>query len=396
MSQLRVAIIAPPWLPIPPNGYGGIEPVLEGLIKGLVARDVYVEVFSIGASKLPKGAKNRFLYDQPQYDSIAFPGYEMFPIIGAQLQFALNEIINRGFDIIHDHNGFTGPLLLSWATHNKNLPPAVHTFHGPPFGKMPNLPDNTPFWEQLSVNPGRLWYIGISNTLVAKAPEALKPRILPTVYNAIDTSIYPFVADKKDYYITLARFSRDKGQHVAVRLCKKLGARLRMAGTVAGIGTNQKLFMELANPLSPYRHDKDFKYYSDYILPQTVHDKKITYAGNIAGKRKMSFISHSKALLFPIDWDEPFGMAVIEAMACGTPVVAMNRGAMPEIIEHGRNGFLADTEEEFFEYMQRVDEIDPVECRKSVEEKFSASIMADLYIARYEAVISADKKDKST
>jgi glycosyltransferase involved in cell wall biosynthesis len=108
----------------------------------------------------------------------------------------------------------------------------------------------------------------------------------------------------------------------------------------------------------------------------------------------MKFISHAKALLFPITWDEPFGMAVIEALACGTPVIAMNRGAMPEIIEHGVNGFLADTEEEFAEYMERVDEIDPAVCRASVERKFSASAMADAYIARYKEVIELKKNDK--
>jgi glycosyltransferase involved in cell wall biosynthesis len=92
-------------------------------------------------------------------------------------------------------------------------------------------------------------------------------------------------------------------------------------------------------------------------------------------------------LLFPIGWEEPFGMAVIEALASGTPVVAMNRGAMSEIIIHGVNGFLANTEAEFAEYMQRVDEIDPYECRKTVEEKFSSDIMAMTYIERYKEVI---------
>lgn len=108
----------------------------------------------------------------------------------------------------------------------------------------------------------------------------------------------------------------------------------------------------------------------------------------------MKLISNAKALLFPIDWEEPFGMAVIEALACGTPVVAMNRGAMPEIIEHGVNGFLANTEKEFFEYANRVDEIDPEACRKSVEQKFSAKTMAEAYVDRYRQTIKRAKSNK--
>jgi glycosyltransferase involved in cell wall biosynthesis len=131
----------------------------------------------------------------------------------------------------------------------------------------------------------------------------------------------------------------------------------------------------------------DFRYYSDEILPYTLRYRNITYSGNLSGARKMKFLSEARALLFPLEYDEPFGMAVIEALACGTPVVAMNRGAMPEIIQHGVNGFLANTEKEFSEYMERVGEIDPAACRASVERLFSADHMATEYIDRYKEVI---------
>lgn len=123
------------------------------------------------------------------------------------------------------------------------------------------------------------------------------------------------------------------------------------------------------------------RYYSDDILPFTIDNKNITNLGNVSGKRKQALLSNAKALLFPINWEEPFGMAVIEALASGTPVIAMNRGAMSEIIKHGVNGFLANNEEEFAEYMGRVNEIDPVECRRSVE------TMASAYIERYREAI---------
>lgn len=211
--------------------------------------------------------------------------------------------------------------------------------------------------------------------------------MLPAVHNAIAVDDFPLQREKRDYYITLARFNPDKGQALAVEFAAKHGKRLRMAGVVAGMGSSRKVMLEIANPSSSYRKHREFRYYSDKILPYVLNYPKISYAGSLSGKRKIEFIGRAKALLFPIQWDEPFGMAVIEALACGTPVVAMNRGAMPEIIQHGVNGFLANTKEEFEEYALRVDEIDPATCRATVESKFSAQHMADEYIARYEEIL---------
>lgn len=385
--NLRVAMIAPPWLSIPPKGYGGIEAVLDGLISGLKKRGIKVELFSVGQTKI-RGVKVHSIYETGQYDQIHKPMYEALPIIASHLQFALNTIKADGrFDVIHDHNGFLGPQVLGWATQDKSMPPSIHTLHGPPFSNedMLNqgLPDNRPMWQQLAALKSNSYIVGISSSLMANAPEQLKSTILPTVYNAVDVNNFPFVTNKKNYFFTLARFSRDKGQHIAARICVKQGYNLRMAGTVAGIETAKSLSMELANPLSPYRHAVDFRYYSDQILPYIINNNNIVYLGNISGKRKLTLMSNAKALLFPIDWEEPFGMAVIEALACGTPVVAMNRGAMPEIITHGVNGFLAETEAEFAEYMGRVNEINPEACRQSVIDKFSADVMAGAYIDRY-------------
>ena len=391
MSKLRVAIIAPPWLALPIRGYGGIELVLDGLIAGLRKQDIAVEVFGNGAHAT-RGVKTHSLYKTEQFHHIHKPMYEALPIICAHLQFALDAIKKDGeFDIIHDHTGFMGMQLLAWATIDPGLPPAIHTHHGPPFSTEhmleQDLPDNNPYWEQLAGHAGRSYIVGISDALMKPAPEDLRKSILPTVYNAIDINHFHFSPNKKNYFITLARFSHDKGQHVAVKLAAKMRVRLRMAGTVAGIESNRKLLLELANPMSHYRSVEEFSYYSDKILPYVLRYPKITYSGNLKGSKKQKFISEAKALLFPIDWEEPFGMAVIEALACGTPVIAMNHGAMPEIIEHGVNGFLANNEKEFEEYMRRIDEIDPAKCRQSVAKKFSSDTMAKAYIERYKEAI---------
>lgn len=390
MSKLRVAMVTPPWLALPIKGYGGIELVVEGLVQGLREHGVEVEIFGNGARKM-NGIKTHSLYKTEQFEHIEKPYYETAPIIQAHMLFALNKIQEDGkFDIIHDHNTLIGPVLLSYATRDNTLPPAVHTLHGPPFSNDQMLakgqPDNKPQFQQLK-DMGKTYVISISESMKRSMPSNMKPHALDAVHNAIDINSFPFVENKRDYYITLARFTADKGQHAAARFAQKHRKRLRMAGTVAGIGTNSKLLAELANPLSSYRNNEAFRYYSDKVLKYVLNNPQITYAGNLSGRAKMKFISEAKALLFPIDWEEPFGMAVIEAMACGTPVVAMNRGAMPEIIEHGVNGFLANSREEFEDYALRVDEIDPKACRESVAKRFTASAMAAKYIERYEEAI---------
>lgn len=399
MSRLRVAIIAPPWLRVPTNGYGGVETVLDNLVKGLVNNDVDVEIFGVGGRRRLCGAKIHAVTKEEQFEHILKPMYDFsLPIPAAHVLKALEMIEADGkFDIIHDHNYFIGPSLLAWATRLKSLPPAIHTIHGPPLTSEHDIasgkPDNRVFWRNVA-GDHHCYFVSISDAMRRSMPRNLGNNMLATVHNAIDAKKFPFVdkAGKKNYFITLARFSEEKGQHIAASLCAQLGYRLRMAGTVSAIGSARKVMLELANPLSRYRNDRDFRYYSDKILPKILRYPKITYSGMVGGKKKLKFISEAKALLFPITWEEPFGMAVIEALACGTPVVAMNRGAMPEIIQHGVNGFLANSEEEFAQYMQRIDEIDPKECRRTVEEKFSDMAMAEAYVQRYQEAIDLAKR----
>lgn len=396
-KKLRVAIIAPPWLALPVKGYGGIELVLEGLVKALNKRgDIEVELFANGAHTI-RGVKTHSLYKEEQFKHIYEPYFESYAIVRSHLEFSYNKIREMGnFDIIHDHVPHLGPAFWSMASaNNPSLPPVLHTFHGPPF-KGADAHDfgavyNTKDIEQIQ-DFGHFYASCISDAMAQTAPKNIKPRLVGAVHNAVNIDDFTYVGEKKNYFITLARFAPYKGQHIAAKAAVKLKKRLRMAGTVADIASSRKLLLELANPLSPYRNDMQFRYYSDKILPYVLRYSRITYSGSLSGRRKMKFLSEAKALLFPIEWEEPFGMSVIEALACGTPVIAMNRGAMPEIIQHGVNGFLANTPEEFEEYMQRIDEIEPENCRKSVEEHFSASAMALQYIERYNEVINRSMK----
>jgi glycosyltransferase involved in cell wall biosynthesis len=396
--KLRVAMIAPPWLALPIKGYGGIELVIQSLISELQKQGIEVELFANGARHM-KGVTTHSSYNEELFHRIDEPYYDA-PLQAMQthLHHALSIIEQDGnFDIIHDHNPYIGPSFFSLATRIPGLPPVLHTFHGPPFTLAETDSDiNAPQLDnkrQLTyMNMQNFYMVCISKAMARQAPASIKNHLLPAVHNAIDLESFPFVDKKDNYYITLARFTKDKGQHVAVKFAAKYKKRLRMAGTVAGMGSNRKLLLELSNPLSSYRKNEEFRYYSDRILQYVLRYPRITYTGNITGRKKTRFISHAKALLFPIDWEEPFGMAVIESLACGTPVVAMNRGAMPEIIIHGVNGFLANSEAEFFDYAARVDEINPIDCRKSVEKLFSANRMAKEYIKRYDQILASAKK----
>lgn len=395
MGKLRVAVVAPPWIALPVKGYGGIEMVLEGLVRSLQRQDIDVELFANGQRTM-RSIPTHSLYKTEQFHNIYKPYYESFPIVSAHMMYTLNYIKEQGnFDIIHSHIPHVGPVFWSLATLDPVVPPVLSTFHGPPFTANPShdigVIYNTADLEQIKDFNG-LYATCISEAMTSTVPKNIKPRMLQAVHNGITPGDFPFIKDKKPYFITLARFAPYKGQHIAARAAARLGKRLRMAGPVADILSNRKLLLELANPSSAYRHDPQFRYYSDEILPYVVHYPRITYSGNLSGKKKLKFLSEAKALLFPITWDEPFGMSVIEALACGTPVIAMNRGAMPEIIEHGVTGFLANDEDEFVEYMQRIDEIDPAACRRSVEEKFSAAAMAQNYIDRYLEILKLSKQ----
>lgn len=397
-KKLRVAVIAPPWLKIPVDGYGGVESVIDGLVKGLVGHGVDVEIFGVGGRAL-HGCKVHSVTKHEQYQSLLKPMYDYsLPIPAAHIMKSLQMIREDGrFDIIHDHNYFLGPMMLSYAAGKNGLPPAVHTIHGPQLTPDDMIKegyfDNREFWKSMREH-NDVHLVPISDAMKKAMPNETNPALMDTVHNAIDASEFPFVGreGKKRYFITLANFKEIKGQHIAAKICARKRYRLRMAGTVATIGSSRKLMLEIANPLSKYRGDEDFKYYSDKVLPYVLRSPLVTYSGSVGGRKKLKLISEAKALLFPIQWEEPFGMAVIEALACGTPVIAMNRGAMPEIIEHGVTGFLANDEKEFAEYMERIGEIDPAACREAVEKKFSEKQMSKGYIDRYMQAIKMAKQ----
>ena len=192
------------------------------------------------------------------------------------------------------------------------------------------------------------------------------------VHNGIDLDRVTFSTDKSDNYIFLGRPNPDKGSLTAIRYCKEMDVPLDMVGG-----------MLEESPTS----------YAIEVARQCKIGSKWTYYGSVEHKQKAQLLADAKALIFPCSdkWNEPFGLIIPEASASGTPVITWNRGVFKETVVHGKTGFLANTEEEFKEYMTRVDEIDPHDCRKWAEDNFTKEIMTDQYIKIYEAILAGDK-----
>lgn len=385
---MKIAIIAPPWLSTYPGCYYGIENVIENLTSTLHEKGHEVVLFGVGGSTTE--ASRRFWYhEEDQYKNIHRPWHQAIPVISSHLLYSLNIIKSHGdFDIIHDHNSFVGPAMMAFAY--GNLPPVLHTLHEPFTDERlveHGIPDNHMLFAELKHAQG-MYFNGVSESQLSTAPKDLDHRILDIIPNGVDPEDYIYSDKKEDYFISIGRIGEDKGQGTAAKLCSELGINLKIAGSIGGeINTPKQLKDELSNPSSKSTiYNPYFKYAKNKIVPY-LKDGKIEYIGTVFGEKKKKLLSKAKAFLAPIEWEEPFGIAIIDALASGTPVVANNRGAFSEIIEHGVNGFLANNEKEFKQYMQKVDQIDPEACRKSVEDKFSASTMTDRYLELYEKVI---------
>jgi glycosyltransferase involved in cell wall biosynthesis len=344
---------------------------------GSCARGHRVILGTVGQSRI-EVERQVSRFRQGQHPRIDGPYCDGISIAHAHMQRVLKTIrATSGIDVVHDFLEIVGPSTLAELEHG---PPMLHTLQW-------NLWPNRDFYRHLE-GRDRVFFNGISQPQMRAARGNLLRCSLEVVHNGVDVDDFTYRERKDEYAITLARFTYDKGQDVAARVCARLGMPLQMAGTVGGIASPELLREELAKRFSPFHHYKDVEYCRRAVQPYEDPGRGIAWVGSVGGARKRELVAGARALLMPIRWEEPFGMAVIEALASGTPVVAMRRGAMPVIIEHGRNGFLADDEEEFARYLRRVDEIEPEDCRSSVRDRFSAAVMAERYVQRYEEVIA--------
>jgi glycosyltransferase involved in cell wall biosynthesis len=339
---MRIAILAPPWFAVPPSGYGGIEWVVLLLANGLVDDGHDVTLFASGDSRTKAGLA--WVYEQAPSEQIG----RSLPDL--RHSFSCYERADE-FDVINDHSGPLAAVLGGLVR-----TPVLHTAHGPLIGEPGHVYDGI---GALAPDVGL-----ISLSLNQRAP---KPDLnwVANCPNALDLQVYPCHPHPGDYLLFLGRMSADKGAHRAIAVAMELGLPLKLAGKK--------------------QDPKEERYFHELVEPHLVGD--IEYLGEVTHGEKVELLQNARATLFPIEWEEPFGLVMIESMACGTPVIATRHGAVPEVIEDGRSGVIVDSYRDMPAALEKADALDPLECRRYVEEQFAPERMVQDYIQAYEAAV---------
>jgi len=340
-AALDVAIVAPPWFHVPPHGYGGVENVCADLVAGLLHRGHRVTLIGAGGD----GTAARFVatYDEPPSGRLGEPLPEVLHAAAAARALA-----DLAPDVVHDHT-LAGPLQA-----RGRAAPTVVTMHGPVSGEAGE------YYRQLGQS---IDLVAISAAQRRAAPD------LPwvgTVHNALDVETYPYRRDKDEVLLFLGRLHPDKGVHLAIDAARDAGLPIIVAG-------------KCSEPI-------ELAYLESHVRPRLGPD--VTLLGPVDATQKRALLARSAALLFPILWDEPFGMVMIEAMACGTPVVALRRGSVPEVVVDGITGVVCDTADQLSAGVQSARRIDPLTCREHVRDVFDVATMALRYEHIYRTSIA--------
>lgn len=334
-KTLRIAQIAPLVERVPPKRYGGTERVVHTLTEGLVKKGHEVTLFASGdsitsarlVSVYPRSIREARLPD--------IYGSNMLALLNIGTAYDSQ----RNFDIIHDHTGFLG-----LPTANISRKPVVTTHHGPVTAQEKRMLETLrkPYIVTISKSQGQF----LQNL-----------NHLGTVYNGLDMSSYPFSASHDGYLLFVGRISMEKGTHFAIEVAQYLDLPLIIAAKLEPI---------------------DRPYFDEYISPR-LSDERITWIGEVDESTRNNLMARALCLLHPVTWREPFGLTMIESMACGSPVIGFRRGSIPEIISHGKTGFVADTLEEIMDYVPKLKNISREYCRQYALKTFSAERMVSAY-----------------
>jgi glycosyltransferase involved in cell wall biosynthesis len=340
---MRIGLIAPVWFPVPPTGYGGIEWVVALLADGLADAGHDVVLFASGDSRTR--ATLMSVFDRAPSERIGQTYWEVRHLVAALDNAA-------EFDVLNDHTGMLG--LLAGGVVST---PVVHTVHGPLDGEPGEM------YELICrINP-RAHLISLS--LNQRRPKPGLPWIA-NCPNALDFSVYPVHPHRGDYLLFLGRMTADKGAHRAVAAAFQAELPLKIAGKC--------------------REPAEHEYFREFLQPHL--SDQIEYLGEVNHGEKVELLQNARATLFPIEWEEPFGLVMIESMACGTPVIATRWGAVPEVIEHGVSGIIVDDYRLIPGALEQADELDPFEIRAYAENRFSPERMVADYLRAYEAAIA--------
>jgi glycosyltransferase involved in cell wall biosynthesis len=332
---MEIAIIAPPWLPVPAPAYGGTEAVLDELARGLQAAGHEVLMICHPDSQCPVPKA----WVIPAEDTVRMGrmSIELEHVIGAY------ELV-KDYDVVHD-NTLAGPI---YSARYPGLP-VVTTNHNP-FSRTYNAVYG-------AVVP-RVALVAISQSHASSTHLPVDA----VVHHGINVDDYPFGAGDGGYVALLGRMTENKGVHRAIAVARAAGMRLKIAAKM--------------------REPHEVAYFEEFVEPHLGDD--VIYLGEVDADGKRALLASAAALLNPISWREPFGMVMLEALACGTPVVGCPQGAAPEIVEHNVTGFLGDSDAELINGLLSLDRIDRRVCREQVRQRFSVERMVDGYVQVYE------------
>lgn len=338
MAALRVALVSTPFVAVPPCGYGGTELVVAELAQALVASGVEVVVYATGDSALP-GVEMRSYFAEPQWPPD-------FDVERTHAAFALRDIARdpRGFDLVHFHSAAAVEM-------SRTCPyPMICTVHH----------DREPFLTQIYLHAPQVMLVGISQNQVDREPAPLAH----VVHHGLSPDRFPTLPDQ-GYLLYLGRYARVKGAHTAIEVAARAGLPLVMAGEV---------------------HEPD--YYRDVLEP-LIRKHGVMELGKVGGARKTALLARARALIFPIEWEEPFGLVMIESMLAGVPVLATARGSVPEVIDEGVTGAICNSTHDLVVAARRAEkQFDRQAVRARALRRWTSARMADDYLALYRTVLA--------
>jgi glycosyltransferase involved in cell wall biosynthesis len=355
---LKIALLAPPWERVPPVAYGGTELVVHNLAEALTRRGHDVTVFASGDSAV--SGRLEWIHPRSGYRSGVAWSATNFSL--RHTLHAFERIKNGGFDILHNHFG-------AW---------------GISFGRLLGIPTVTTCHGDLSVRErahGLDFFADlltesdfVSITRAQARLSIFDIRWAGNVYNGIEVDRFAWSAEPGSYFAWLGRLTPNKGAKEAALAARETGAELVLAGKI--------------DRFVP----EDLAYFEREVEP-LLDGRRIRFIGEVDHAQKVALLKGARALLAPIRWNEPFGLVITEAMACGTPVIAHGRGSVPELVEHGTTGFVTAEDADLPAAMARVGEIDRRACRERVERLFSADVMAQGYEEIFERVLTRERED---
>jgi glycosyltransferase involved in cell wall biosynthesis len=337
---MRIGLVAPPWAPVPPHLYGGIELVVDRLAQGLSVAGHDVVLYTTGDSTCP--VPKRWLLAESEGVRIGFTVPEVRHVLAAYESL-------RDVELIHDHT-VLGPIL---SDHYTELP-VVTTIHGELNGELRDI------YERVAT---KVSVVAVSQAQRKPAPEL---RVARVIHHGIDAVDFPIGRGDGGYLLFLGRLSPDKGAGRAIDVARKADVPLLLAGKMR----------------EPWERD----YFEARVAPFL--SEQIQYLGEVGHERKLELLAGARALVFPIRWNEPFGLVMLEALAGGTPVLAFREGAAPEVVDHGRTGFLCQDEAEMADAVLELDTLDRSVCRAAVEGYFSTARMVNEHVELYEELLS--------